>query len=624
MEELSQQLHTLTEQLEQRRQKAEQVELSLSDTRANESRLLEQLAAVRSHSTRRVDSLQNKVVDMEENRLQLGDTVTELRTLEAELRAQITDCADSSRADDSEEQQIPQRIRQLETSEDELRAKIDAVEAKLQQYQSSSDAQNDVRTCELRIAELEALLRVGNDESDRQRAALETQNERIRSLEVTKQKLTSELTDAAEAEKKLLMQMELLQDAEEKLMEKVETLEGEEASLRRELSAVRDTNVACEVGERELQEHVGELRRTEEELRSTIERLEAKKSTLEMRYDEETDKLHNKLDLLLESEERLLDRLQEQEQVEEEMKKEMTKSASELEQIKSELKQQSQELEGARREIEAKQIELETYRHDMHALSREKAKSEMELEKVKVDLQSSAAETSRMVEQVKLLEAAMRKNDATEETWMDYSRQRIEELECNEKQLKDCVNELEKSEAVLKMQVSSVEAAKDELSKSENRLREELNEQKMTAMSLKNTIRDLEKSESSLKTQVANVESQNRELLTMVRSLQDKVAPSPYRLGHSSERARSPVYFDGQTREEMSCKIDELTRLERFHRAKITALSENLGSFREAVEVVTVNMETESGGVMTEVKPRVKVRYICVFIYWSLFCVHRL
>jgi len=74
----------------------------------------------------------------------------------------------------------------------------------------------------------------------------------------------------------------------------------------------------------------------------------------------------------------------------------------------------------------------------------------------------------------------------------------------------------------------------------------------------------------------------------------------------------------------MSCKIDELTRLERFHRAKITALSENLGSFREAVEVVTVNMETDSGGVVTEVKPRVKVRYIYVFIYCSIFCVHRI
>lgn len=634
MKELSLQLETLTqttdslrERLQQTeicRQRVESLEDNLKETRSSESRLRDELALSRRENSHRVDTLQSQVVTMEVNKHQLADTVSELRTIEAELRTQIAECAERTCTDDSEtheEKKIPQRIRQLEVSEDELRAKIDAVEAKLQQYQCNSDAQNEaaaIKTCEVRIVELESQLCLERDDSDRLRAALETQSERTRSLEATEQKLMSELTDAAEADKKLLVQMELLQDAEEKLLEKVETLEENEGVLRRELCLVRDSQVACEEGERELHAQVSELRHTEVALQETVQDLEIRKSSLEQRHEAESDKLHTKLDLLLESEEKLLDRLQELEQVEEVMKTEMNKSAQELEQTKAELQQQTKELDNAKKEIEAKQIELEEFRHDMHVVSREKAKLEMELEKVKAELEPVKNERSHLVDKVKSLEVEMSHNDATGDTWMEYSRQRIEELEGHEKELKHCINELEKSEAVLKMQICSVETTKKELSESENRLREEVNEHKIVAMSLKNTIRDLEKSESSLKTQVSNIESQNKDLLLMVRSLQDKVAPSPYRLGVTSERlldpvrARSPGNLDlieDMTREEMISKIHELTRVDRFHRAKITALAENLGSFREAVEVVTVTMETDSGGLVTDVRPKMKVRY---------------
>ena len=591
------------------RQKGEPLGGDLNDTFENESQLANE------GDSHHVDALQNQVANMEVNKRQLGETVAELRAIEAELSDRIAECAVQSRAGDSmeagDERKIPQRMEQLETSEEQLRVKIDAVEAKLQQYQFTSEAQNDVKICEMRIVEIESLLRVEKDDGERLRLVVEERNERVRNLEATAQKLTSELTDAAELEKKLIVQMGLLQDAEEVLIEKVETLEDNEDAIKRELCILKDSS---EDGERELQGRVKELRLAEEELQERIRQLEKRKSKLEERYEEETDKLHIKLDLLLDSEEKLLDRLQEQEHVEEEMKKEMKESAQQLEQCKTQLEQQTSELDNAKKEIEAKQIELENYRHDMHALSKEKTKLASALEMVQTELASVTTETSHLVDKVKSLEAKMSTNIVTEDTWMEYSRQRIDELDGHNKELKDRVNELEKCKAVLETQISSLETMKTELSASEGRLREEVNENKMAAMSLKNTIRDLEKSEASLKTQVMNVESQNKDLLMMVRSLQDKVAPSPYKMSFVDPvRTRSPFSLDlvdDMTREEMISKIHELNRMERFHRAKITALSENLGSFREAVEVVTVTMDTDVTGLVTGVAPTTKVRCV--------------
>ena len=587
------------------RQKGEPVGRDLNDTFENESQLANE------GDSHHVDALQNQVANMEVNKRQLGETVAELRAIESELSDRIAECAEESRAETDDERKIPQRMKQLETSEEQLRVKIDAVEAKLQQYQFTSEAQNDVKICEMRIVEIESLLRVEKDDSERLRLVVEERNERVRNLEATAQRLTSELTDAEELERKLLVQMGLLQDAEEVLIEKVETLEDNEVAIKRELCILKDSS---EDGERELQGRVKELRLAEEELQEKIRQLEKRKSKLEARYEEETDKLHIKLDLLLDSEEKLLDRLQEQEHVEEEMKKEMKESAQQLEQCKAQLEQQTSELDNAKKEIEAKQIELENYRHDMHALSKEKSKLASALEMVQTELASVMTETSHLVDKVKSLEAKMSTNIVTEDTWMEYSRQRIDELDGHNKELKDRVNELEKCKAVLETQISSLETTKTELSASEGRLREEVNENKMAAMSLKNTIRDLEKSEASLKTQVMNVESQNKDLLMMVRSLQDKVAPSPYKLSSVDPiRVRSPFSLDlvdDMTREEMISKIHELNRMERFHRAKITALSENLGSFREAVEVVTVTMDTDVTGLVTGVAPATKVRCV--------------
>ena len=593
------------------RPKSEPLEGDLNETGENEGQVTTPLRRDSSH----VDALQNQVANMEVNKRQLGETVAELRAIESELSERIAECAEESRGDDSretgDERKIPQRMKQLETSEEHLRVKIDAIEAKLQQYQCTSEAQNDAKICEMRIVEIESQLRVEKDDGERLRSTVEERNERVRNLETTAQKLTSELTDAAESEKRLLVQMGLLQDAEEVLIGKVETLEDNEVALKRELCILRDTS---EDGERQLQGRVKELRHTEEELQEKIRQLENRKSTLEDRFEEETDKLHTKLDLLLDSEEKLLDRLQEQEHVEEEMKKEMKESARQLEQVKAQLEQQTCELDNAKKEIEAKQIELENYRHDMHVLSKEKTKLASALENVQTELASVTGETSHLVDKVKSLEAKMSTDIVTEDTWMEYSRQRIDELDGHNKELKERVNELEKCKAVLEMQISSLETTKTELSVSEGRLREEVNENKMATMSLKNTIRDLEKSEASLKTQVSNVESQNKELLMMVRSLQDKVAPSPYKLSSVDQtRARSPFsldFVDDMTREEMISKIHELNRMERFHRAKITALSENLGSFREAVEVVTVTMDTDVSGLVTGVTPMTKVRCV--------------
>ena len=71
-----------------------------------------------------------------------------------------------------------------------------------------------------------------------------------------------------------------------------------------------------------------------------------------------------------------------------------------------------------------------------------------------------------------------------------------------------------------------------------------------------------------------------------------------------------PNQLDTMSREEMMSKILELEEMEKFHRAKIGELSGNLGTLRQAVEVVAITMETDADLPVVNVRPKGKVRSV--------------
>ena len=238
----------------------------------------------------------------------------------------------------------------------------------------------------------------------------------------------------------------------------------------------------------------------------------------------------------------------------------------------------------------------------------------------------------------------------------------------SEKSLKEQVNELQKGEAVMSARLEGMGVMVDQLKVTEVSLRDNLQVYRDAENNLKATITDLEKQHVALNTKVTDLEKQNHELMEALTRSKSGGHETHYHLAEGTDtvngldaevkqinhqallaprsRSRSPqvnqwsprlttpssdlhkvmmetsllvdtlpVYtplepadVDNLGHDEMVSRLLELQNMEKFHRTKIHELSQNLTTFRQAVEVVAITMETDADVPTINFKPKSKVR----------------
>ena len=248
------------------------------------------------------------------------------------------------------------------------------------------------------------------------------------------------------------------------------------------------------------------------------------------------------------------------------------------------------------------------------------AKLKMQLDNYEQEIQEINACLTDSTEQVKATVSEQVKATISDKT---TEHARVIELEASEKQLKERVNELEKSEAVLQAKLDGLEKTLEHMEKTQTDLREQIAKHQEKAAIHKSKMADMEKQEIALSTRVDTLEAQRQELL----SLQKPVAMQPKEAAVSDEliqklesevlaesapgstkpSSHAQTFLHQKSKDELVSRVLELEHLEHFHKAKILELQDNLESFRQAVEEMTVTMETETDVPGGAYRPKTKV-----------------
>ena len=373
-------------------------------------------------------------------------------------------------------------------------------------------------------------------------------------------------------------------------MEQIEFLEENEIKLNMKIRKLRSAEVPDDLEKERLEQ----LEQEKADLTQVIKTLERKKRELEKETpktsgdegnsvsDEEIEQLREKVDILLDTEESLLDRLSEKEAIEKELRAEVKRQKDEEELLQG-------HLQGAENHI------LELERH---------------LEELEKDM-------------VKNLESDPDKRHQEAQKEICTLRKRLEEQMASEKVLKIRISDLEKSEAALKNELAAAVSAKQKLEMIEKELRQALEDATREHQALRSRCSQLE--EQLRRVQSGNVNgvmtnghhtaqetqlkasSSHPVLATPPKPLSSQ--PSEQRInGHHESQLTDIGTLEKLSQEEYISRIQELERMEAFHRSKMEALDKNLESLRQAVETVSVSMETDAGIPVGSRKANLKVK----------------
>ena len=507
--------------------------------------------------------------EYEEQISELTEKVEELTTRESELMKEVYEqkmenqelqdhleevMEEKSRAENvSEVEELRENLTDLQDENETLKSQVlktklseaDAIEKHEEQVKISEELQE-------RIDELE------KNEHDLKESCKKA-NAEIETLNV-------QLKEHGGKAKALLDKLEVLELSEGKLMEQLDLAEERNAKLSGDLATLSNEKKPSGSG------LADDSKLREQELLDEIERLKVEmNSGLKTKEHEE---LRNKVEVLVEAEGKLVDRLQEQEEVELELQ---------------------EKIKQLQREIDTQTRVEQGLRENLHQLESNSQTSE-QVEMYKEDIKRLEMVETEQLAQITNLQSSVNEYESS----IENLNQTISKLKHVENSQKHQISELEKSEKTLKAQISELETQKQELG------------------------RTLE-TEAVLKARIKELGSEKERLVSTVETLTHTSRPSPMTLSPNKELQAqdesllttassttsfvplSPDQIQKMSREEMMSKIQELQSMEEYHRTKITHLTENLDELRNAVEVVAVTMETDAGIPVVKYRPKVKV-----------------
>jgi len=269
--------------------------------------------------------------------------------------------------------------------------------------------------------------------------------------------LREKLDSAEQSNSQLVAQVTFLTKSNESLMEDID---DNNERMSEELKACRQARNCAEQRCTELEAHCNKL--TE-----TVQLLAERARELEMSVEEaekaaaECERLRHEHNVLVASEEKLVDKINDKDDV-------MRRLVDELTECRSALEEQSHKLQMAN-------IALDTCKEDGSRCARD----------------------------------------------LEDTRTREKELQESEKQLMTRVRELEKTEAILTTKLSALEADKEQLSRTESELKCQLEDSRRRERELLEKVAVVERREGTLQEKVDRLESRATHLVELLRSTQE-------------------------------------------------------------------------------------------------------
>lgn len=543
-------------------------------------------------------------------------TTTRIAVLESEV-IRLTRLLDAYRKSHGENQSL-----ENQASDGELGARPGYVDTSLQHAQSDvrrlQSRVNDVETEKLQlernlhkatnklrddVEKLQSELQLQKNESSHTISELEvsagglrrTVKELREQLDVEKDKcqcLEKELLDIVEGREQLHQQLQESDRCLSSLRERMEMTEQSNNQLMAQVNFLTKTNeslmediddnneqmseelASCRQGRTVAEARCSELEAQCQKLTETVGLLVEKSRALEKALEEaerngvECERLRHEHNVLVASEEKLVDKINDKDDV-------ARRLMDELSDCKRSLEEQSHKLQMAN-------IALETCKDD----------------------------ESRRVRE------------------LEERRGRERELEESEKRLAGRVKELEMTEAVLTTKLSALETDKELLSSQETQLRCELDERRRTELELTEKAASLERREGLLMEKVERMESRATRLVDVLRNTQEmSLRHQVFDVSHvddevddddagfhllpdsgdrSGDQQASGYDLERMTRVDLLTKVYQLERKCLLQRNKIRDLSSELSTFRQTVaEASSRQMDTVLPVLMSTVENKV-------------------
>jgi chromosome segregation ATPase len=571
---------------------------------------------------------------------QMSKEIYELKLENKELQEHIDQLIDErdessneptplDRSKDSVKDNVAERMKELENEIENLKdqllqAKLDAIKTLKDSEEfpdaSLEDMNSRLKDFEHKEAEMNETLKEFEDKNKK----LSEENTILKSQNVDR------LTDT----------IEVLKDAEFRLLDKVEVLEDENSQLRDQVARLSVKVVDSQGSTEELQVKIGHMRKREQGLLQVIETLKEKQSEEQgkkspQQDSEEMMKLKEKVDILMDSESKLMDKLEERAELVENLKEQVDKYREtahlyEMEKIETTEKLKRLNILEEMQKDHVKLQKIAQERIEELEASEKSLQDQLEQVQIKGDECSSSgdeAELTSLKKQVIDLEQVLEKYET-----------RIQQNQSEQKQLLEQLNEADDNEKHLQIQINQLQQQINELTEKNVLLEKHLH--KMDA-SLPLTLDELtsepelikESSQTGLyskpkelpssQTKTTDAQSEPKEVVskhddknssnqkqmnTQCDDGSHQVVEIPS-LQQDTETLRtfSPLdvaAMESLPHDELVIKLQELQEVENFHRIKIREMTEHLNCFRKAMEIVALSLEKDAEIPILKMKPK--------------------
>lgn len=411
-------------------------------------------------------------------------------------------------------------------------------------------------------------------------------------------------------------------DAVAELNMRIHELEAENETLKDEvlmskLDTISKTDDVLDTA-KELKVRVDELEQNEHELKAKIKAFGREIESLNEMLDikgRENGQLLDKIDVLSRSEDKLMEQLEYVEEQNEQLSEQLRRRPAD------DSRDDSREEELL---AEVARLQEELSRDDNKELMQLRNKVDILLdteEKLIDRLQQQEGDELRMQERLNEVEGELARSHIIPPSEPSHV---VDDL-------REKVRHLELTEIELMAKVTGLNSSMDEYERQNAGLHEELTFVRQSETSSR-------QSSVRLQTRVEELEEEHNRLLAAAAE-QKSGAGSTDLVPHivvtsydglelAPDTAQPTVPLDPElipcmTREQMISKLHELDQMERYHRAKIIQLTEQLVQLRGAVEVVAVTMETDAGMPVIKYRPRMKVccNFFLMFLFWVTYIV---
>lgn len=540
---------------------------------------------------------------------------------------------------DSVNEQMTEKVKELESEierlKDELlKAKLDAMKTLKESgdfpegYDSLQDLQNRLKDLESKETELNNKLL--HFESDNKELLQENSN--------LKQNLQVKQSVVSETESKLKEKIEVLQDAEEKLMEQNDVLGEANEQLKEQVARLSEKVADSQGSSEELQVKLGHMRKREQGLLQVIETIkqkhelsakqdESEKEDTNKQQQHELNSLKEKVSILVDSESKLMDQLEEREErisTLETQIEQYKESATHYELEKVEVAEKLKRLQ-ILEEMHEGNVKLQQIAEERIAKLEE---SEQVLKEKLVCMESQEKLGDNDDDGVSVENTYLQKQVLELEGVVEDYETVLQQNKTEHQQLTSKLSELEDNEKILKNKINELQVKNNELQKTVQNLQEHQQRQENGVSLLnghcRNNNNDSELEDSPLtlsdiksvvipKTVDTLQSSSRRENLRSLLNDYNNSSPesSSQSLTNPVEDSQDLTYspVDDSTiqvmsEEEVVAKLYEIQRVESVQRAKIKEMKEHLDYFRRAMEVVAAALEADAELPVLKMRPK--------------------